>query len=47
MRLSVTLLILLAGVAISAGVWALSDGRFAFFFLPLILGLPLVWRRRR
>ena len=40
------MLILLAGLAISAGVWAASDGRFAFLFLPVILGLPFVWRRR-
>ena len=47
MRLSMTLLILLVGVAISAAVWWLSGGRFGFFFLPLILGLPFVWRRSR
>ena len=46
MRLSMTILILLAGVAISVAVWVFTDGRFVFFFLPLILGLPLVWRRK-
>lgn len=46
MRLPLTLLILLVGVAISAAAWILSDGRFAFFFLPLVLGLPFLWRRR-
>jgi hypothetical protein len=45
-RLGMTLLILLAGLALSAAVWAFSDGRFGFLFLPLILGLPFVWRRR-
>jgi len=47
MRLSTTILILLAGVAISVAVWFLTGGRVAFFFLPVILGLPFVWRRWR
>lgn len=46
MRAGLTLLILAAGVAISAAVWVFSDGRFAFFFLPLVLAAPFVWRRR-
>lgn len=46
MRLDLTILILVAGLALSAIVWGASDGRFGFLFLPLILGLPLVWRRR-
>ena len=46
MRLSVTLFILLAGIAISAAAWWLSGGRFLLVFLPLIIGLPLLWRRR-
>lgn len=46
MRLPMTLLILAVGIAISVAVWILSGGRFAFLFLPLILGLPLMWRRR-
>lgn len=47
MRLGMTLLILLVGVAISVAVWVFSGGTFAFFFLPLILGLPLMWRGSR
>ena len=46
MRLSVTLLILAAGVAVSVAAWWLSGGRFLLVFLPLIIGLPLLWRRR-
>jgi hypothetical protein len=46
MRLGVTLLILIVGLAISAAVWVFTGGRVAFVFLPLLLGLPLVWRRR-
>jgi hypothetical protein len=45
MRLLPTLLILAAGLAISAAVWAISGGRMMFLFLPLIV-LPFVWRRR-
>jgi hypothetical protein len=46
MRLTATLLILLAGVAVSLAAWWLSGGRFLLVFLPLIIGLPLLWRRR-
>jgi hypothetical protein len=46
MRLGMTLLILVVGLAISAAVWMATGGRVAFLFLPLLLGLPLVWRRR-
>lgn len=46
MRLTTTLLILAAGVALSFAIWKVSGGTFAFFVLPLILGLPFVWRRR-
>ena len=46
MRLGMTVLILLAGMALSVGVWIVSGGRFAFVFLPLVLGMPLLWRRR-
>ena len=46
MRLGTTLLILVLGLAISAAVWALSGGRVAFLFLPLLFGLPMLWRRR-
>lgn len=46
MRLTLTLAILAAGVALSLAVWAWTGGRVALLFLPLILGLPFVWRRR-
>ena len=46
MRLATTLLILLAGVAVSVAAFYLSGGRFVLVFLPLIIGLPLLWRRR-
>jgi hypothetical protein len=46
MRLTATLLILLAGIAISVAAWWLSGGRVLLLFLPLIIGLPPLWRRR-
>lgn len=46
MRLPLTLAILAAGLALSLAVWVWTDGRFALLLLPLILGLPFVWRRR-
>jgi hypothetical protein len=46
MRLACTLVIALAGVAISVMVWFLSGGRVAFLFLPLLLAAPLFFRRR-
>jgi len=46
MRLSMTLLILAVGIGISVLVWVVSDGRVALFLLPLVFGLPFVWRRR-
>ena len=42
-----TLLVLAAGVAISVAAWYFTDGRMLLVFLPLVLGLPLLWRRRR
>lgn len=42
-----TLLILAAGLAISIAAWRLTDGRMLLVLLPLVLGLPLLWRRRR
>jgi hypothetical protein len=47
MRLGGTILILLIGLAISAAVWALTGGRVALLFLPILFGLPLLWRGRR
>jgi hypothetical protein len=46
MRLMTTLLVLAAGLAISVAVYVLTGGRFVFLLLPLVLGLPLVWRRK-
>lgn len=40
-------LILLAALALSLLVWWLSGGRAFVFLLPLVLGLPLLFRRRR
>jgi len=47
MPLTTTLLVLAAGIAISVAVYFLSGGKFVFFFLPLIFGLSLLWRRRQ
>ena len=47
MRLSTTLAILAAGLAISAAVWWFTGGAFVLFLLPLVFGLPFVWRRGR
>jgi len=46
MRIGITLLILFLGLALSGAVWMLTGGRVAFLFLPLLFGLPFVWRRR-
>ncbi|HEY0052094.1 MAG TPA: hypothetical protein VGB49_01645 [Caulobacteraceae bacterium] len=46
MRPLTMLLIVLAAVAVSVAVYAATGGRFVFFFLPLLLGLPLLFRRR-
>ena len=46
MRLSLTLLILAAGLALSALIWVATGGRVAVFLLPLVFGLPLLLRRR-
>jgi hypothetical protein len=47
MRFATTLIILMAGLAISASVWFLSGGQLAVLVLPLLLGLPLLWSGRR
>lgn len=46
MRLIFTILILLAGVAISLAAFLLSGGRFVLLLLPLIFVSPFLWRRR-
>lgn len=45
MRWPVTLLVLLAGLAVSALVWWASGGKAVFLLLPLVF-LPLLGRRR-
>ena len=41
------LLIIVVSLAISAGLWFVSDGRIWFLALPLVFGLtPLLGRRR-
>ena len=47
MRLGWTLLIIVIALAVSVAVYFMSDGRFIFFVLPLLLGLPLLGRARR
>ena len=46
MRLATTLMILLAGLASSAGVFLATGGTVVFLFLPLLFGLPFAFRRR-
>lgn len=47
MRGGATLLIVLIAVAVSIAVWVASGGRFFFFVLPLLFGLPFLARGRR
>lgn len=47
MRLPTTILILCAGLAISAAVWFATDGRAGLLLFPLVFGLPFLWRRKR
>lgn len=46
MRGGVTLLIIAAAVALCAVVYLATGGRFFVFVLPLLFGLPFLWRRR-
>jgi hypothetical protein len=46
MRPSTSLLILAAGIAISVAAYVFSGGRLFLVFLPVIFGLPFLWRRR-
>ena len=46
MRASTMVLVTLAAVAISVVIWRLTGGHVAFFFLPLLIGLPFLGRRR-
>ena len=47
MRPMTMLLVALAAVAISVGVYFATGGHFVFFFLPLLFALPMFGRRRR
>ena len=46
MRASTIVLVTLAAVTLSVAIWRLIGGHVAFFFLPLMFGLPLLGRRR-
>lgn len=46
MRWPLTLGLISAAVVVSVVVWYATGGRFVFFVLPLLLGLPLLGRRR-
>jgi hypothetical protein len=46
MRLPFMLVIAAVALAVSFVVWKLTGGTVVFFFLPLLLGLPLLGRRR-
>ena len=41
------LILLLVSIAVSVGLYVVSDGRIWFLALPLMFGLPLFSRRRR
>ena len=47
MRMGATLLIVLVALAVSVAIYFATGGRFIFFVLPLLFGLPLLSRRRR
>lgn len=42
MRLPLNLIIVLAAIAISVAIYLATGGRFIFFALPLLFGLPLL-----
>ena len=47
MRGRTLLLLIIVSLAVSAGLWFVSDGRIWFLALPLVFGLtPLLGRRR-
>lgn len=47
MRWPLMLGLVVAAIVISVVVWYATGGRFLFFFLPLLIGLPLLGRTRR
>jgi len=47
MRLPLNLIIILAAIAISVAIYFATGGRFIFFALPLLFGLPFLGRGRR
>lgn len=46
MRPLTALVVTLGAVALAAAVWVATDGRAFVFLLPLVFGLPFLWRRR-
>jgi hypothetical protein len=46
MRAPTMLLVTLAAVGVGLAIWRLTGGHVAFFFLPLLFGLPFLRRRR-
>jgi hypothetical protein len=46
LRASTMLLVTLVAVGLSVAIWRLTGGHVAFFFLPLLFGLPFLGRRR-
>ena len=47
MRWPLVLGLVVAAIGLAAVAWYASGGRFMFFFLPLLIGLPLLGRARR
>lgn len=41
------LIVILISIAVTVGLYMVSDGRIWFLGLPLVFGLPLLTRRRR
>ena len=40
------IILIVISLAVSVGLWFVSDGRIWFLALPLVFGLPLLGRRR-
>lgn len=47
MRPATILFVVVAALVVSVLVYMATGGAFVFFFLPLLLGLPLLGRRRQ
>jgi len=46
MRPLTMLIVTMAALALTAVVWVATGGRAFVFILPLVFGLPFLWRRR-